>query len=157
MRSISQGWQSYGSHRSRKRPPRRARARGFGMVVLASLAFAACGSRPSGMSAADSWVEKGRCDEAITEYGEALSENPELVDAYLGLGRCYQRMEKLDEAATAFGEALARETSERTLVPLAKVRTSQGLYDRADALLVQLVAIADGRDDRVRYQRQLAE
>lgn len=109
------------------------------------------------MSAGDRLVEKGRCERAIEAYGQALAEDPELVDAYLGRARCYQELERLDEAAADFGEALAREKTERTLIPLARVRTAQGQYDRADVLIVQLVALAENTGDRVRYQRQLAE
>ncbi len=126
--------------------------RPFVLTLLAS-----CASVPAGLSAGDRLVEKDRCEDAIEAYGQALAEDPELVDAYLGRARCFKKLDRLDEAAEAFGEALAREQSERTLVPLAQVRTAQGQFDRADALIVQLVALAEDRRDRVRYQRQLAE
>ncbi|MEM6731707.1 MAG: tetratricopeptide repeat protein, partial [Myxococcota bacterium] len=117
----------------------------------------ACSSVPAGLSTGDALVEKGRCDDAVEAYSRAIEEDPTLVDALLGRGRCYVELEKFDQAAESFAAALEFETTERTLVPLAKVRTAQAKYDRADGLFVQLVALAENEDDRRRYQRELAE
>lgn len=118
---------------------------------------AACSSVPSGVRVGDEFVQRGRCPEAIEAYTGALSEDDTVIDAYLGRGGCYESQGEWDRAADDYVAALRLEKSERTLVALAKVRVAQKQFDRADALLLQLVASADGKKTRMRYKRRLAE
>ncbi|MDG5815912.1 tetratricopeptide repeat protein [Chitinispirillales bacterium ANBcel5] len=48
-----------------------------------------------------------RFDDAIEEYKKALSINPELIDAYLGLGTIYEWQGKYKEAIKKYEEALS--------------------------------------------------
>lgn len=120
------------------------------------LLFAGCSSTPKGLSVGNSLAAKGQCEEATEAYAQAIEDDPLLIDAYLGRGACFAELERWDESATSYSAALELETSERTLKPLAGVRQKQGEYDRADALVVQLVDLAESDPDRLAYQRQLA-
>ncbi|MEO1174064.1 MAG: tetratricopeptide repeat protein, partial [Myxococcota bacterium] len=70
----------------------------------------------------DELVERGRCEEAIAAYSEALAEDDALIEAYLGRGSCHEQRQEWDKAGENYAAALRLEKSERTLVALAKVR-----------------------------------
>ena len=74
------------------------------ILVLALAAGCATGKAAAGSAA----LREGRPAEAAERFTEALNENPERVDAKIGLGVSLYRLARYDEAIAALTEAIAQ-------------------------------------------------
>ncbi|MEM8781381.1 MAG: tetratricopeptide repeat protein [Planctomycetota bacterium] len=115
-----------------RRPPRRplawnlisACALGFGLATTAALTGCAPGSgsnllNPSAtgqavrqeraqerVQVAERLMEQGRLDAALAEFGLALEDNPDLIEAHLGMGDIYRQRGQPDIALRLFERAV---------------------------------------------------
>lgn len=51
-------------------------------------------------------MHEGNGDHAVRSFKSALKINPDLIDAYIGMGLAYSRMDKYEEMADAFRQAI---------------------------------------------------
>lgn len=59
------------------------------------------------LSTAGLLVDSGKLDAALAEFGQALEDNPTLVDAHLGMGGIYHELQEPAQAARAYERAAA--------------------------------------------------
>ena len=79
----------------------------FGLILLVLAAGCATGKTAAGSAA----LREGRPAEAAEHFREALADDPERVDAKIGLGISRYRLGAYDEAIAALGEAASRAPS----------------------------------------------
>src|SRR5262249_24935157 len=88
---------------------------GVGLLLSACTQAAGAGQQaaaPSSRSAADAYnaamslTYSGKCRQAIPIFLEALTKNPMYVNAYGGLGNCYQSMGSFNEAIAEYDKAI---------------------------------------------------
>ncbi|MEM7682137.1 MAG: tetratricopeptide repeat protein [Planctomycetota bacterium] len=61
------------------------------------------------MTDAERYLDEGLTDSALEAFSRALDENPDLTQAYRGIGHIYLERDQLDNAAAAFEKAVAIE------------------------------------------------
>ncbi|MEM9752503.1 MAG: tetratricopeptide repeat protein [Planctomycetota bacterium] len=61
---------------------------------------------------AERLVEQGRLDAALAEFGLALEDNPELIEAHLGMGNIYRQRGQNDIALRLFQQALDTDSTD---------------------------------------------
>ena len=59
------------------------------------------------LGSAETLVDEGKLDAALAEFGQALEDNPRLVEAHLGMGGVYHQMQEPEQAARAYERAVA--------------------------------------------------
>ena len=88
------------------------------LAVVASIALFACqqtNTIDEQMNLATQYMSEGNYEQAIVIYREVLAEDPENVDAYLGIADAYEAMEDYEIGLTVLEEAY-EVTGEETLV-----------------------------------------
>jgi tetratricopeptide (TPR) repeat protein len=86
------------------------------LIFLSLLLIVACGKKttpteptpsPKEDYLKEGWqaYENGNFEQAIANFEKALKDNPQLQEAYNGLGWSYMKLNKIDKAITAFDEA----------------------------------------------------
>jgi len=92
---------------------------------------------------ASEFTARGRLDEAIAHYGEAVKIEPDSIVARVNLAGCLSQQGRLDEAAARYEEArLLRPADPDILTNLGIVRTRQQRLDEALARFDQALRIA---------------
>lgn len=87
----------------------------------------------------DELYQQEKYTEALNEYKRVLTENPELYLAYERSGRCYSKLDDLDNAIKAFKSMLAKEPQSReTLINLSVVYFQKGEVEAGIKYLNQL-------------------
>lgn len=87
----------------------------------------------------DELYQQEKYTEALNEYKRVLTENPELYLAYERIGRCYSKLDDLDNAIKAFKSMLAKEPQSReTLINLSVVYFQKGEVEAGIKYLNQL-------------------
>ncbi len=61
---------------------------------------------------AERLMDQGRLDAALAEFGLALEDNPDLIEAHLGMGEIYRKRGQNDIALRLFQQALATNTQD---------------------------------------------
>ncbi len=59
------------------------------------------------LGSAETLVDAGKLDAALAEFGQALEDNPRLVEAHMGMGGVYHEMQEPEQAARAYERAVA--------------------------------------------------
>jgi TonB family protein len=65
------------------------------------------GSAEAHLKLAEAYRDRGRSDEAITEYTAAIRVRPNYATAYYALGLTYERLNRLDDALEAYKQAVS--------------------------------------------------
>jgi tetratricopeptide (TPR) repeat protein len=87
----------------------------------------------------DELYQQEKYTEALNEYKKILTENPELYLAYERIGRCYSKLDDLDNAIKAFKSMLAKKPQSReTLINLSVVYFQKGEVEAGIKYLNQL-------------------
>jgi len=95
---------------------------------------------------------EGRPDEAIAKARQALTEDPEIVEAYVLLGNFLKKAKRSEEAIAAYRQALARDDEHQgALFSLALAYKEQGRLDEARAGF-ERARVVDPRNGRVLWQ-----
>jgi Tfp pilus assembly protein PilF len=90
---------------------------------------------------ADTLMRAGQYDEAIAAYREVLAQAPALTRANLAIGDAFRAMKDLEQAAAAYGDALASEPgNEMAVLGLAAIAVDRGAPEQADRLLTEAAA-----------------
>jgi tetratricopeptide (TPR) repeat protein len=100
--------------------------------------------------------ESGKLDEAKMHYSRALDENPESVDALVGLGRVHTLAGRHDQAEQTLLKALKHQPkSAKVLHGLAQSYAARSRWDEA-AQLLREAAASDPADQTVQYDLAVA-
>ncbi|HUA14048.1 MAG TPA: aspartyl protease family protein [Verrucomicrobiae bacterium] len=91
------------------------------------------------IGAARAFYSKGDFEHALAKYQECLKDNPKSPDAYAGLVHVYLKEKRVDEAAQAAEQGLARTNSPRVRVARAEVWFRQGRITDAEKEWVEVV------------------
>lgn len=121
--------------------------------VLAAFALAGCATSYTAGAAA---ARQGRYAEALSHYQEALTADPDRLDALVGLGMARYKLGALDEAIEVLGRAVTRapgESTARLYLGLSYLR--KGDLDRADEHLTAFVGLQPERRLAAQTQRTL--
>ena len=95
---------------------------------------------------------EGRPEEAIAKARRALTEDPEIVEAYVLLGNFLKKAKRSDEAIAAYRQALARDDEHQgALFSLALAYKDQGRLDEARAGF-ERARVVDPRNGKVLWQ-----
>lgn len=137
-----------------------------GFVILAGLLVAGCGDltdrfsgdsgEPSSLRLADRAADQGDYETAATLYRNEFTENPDSVDALVGLGRSYRNLGQTNRGEQALREAVSRRGGDpRVLLELGRTQLGSGRAEEALETLQRAQAL-EPRDLRIITARGIA-
>lgn len=96
------------------------------------------------ISSAEKFVEQGNFEDAIVEYQNAISVNPEEEEAYLGLAELYLSISDVSKAKAILNKGLAKTNSAQIRVALARIENGSLTNEKLENTNIDLTTASDG-------------